>query len=205
MSCILACAAVLLFPDRSEAGKFSRRTRDRALPNAQWCPLAADEVLEFKADSSSAKIQFVATEREGQRVDNVFVVEKSVYQSRLIEDEDCNRESDPRFVFDPLDGAPLLFLERFDADANGWKLNLASWQPDVGENDTGALQLDESGGGGAIVVSGLQKGRTYVVGSWWYTESGEASFTIYVDTPGRIGCGGSGLQAAADGLAAFED
>ena len=185
---LLSCLTALLLPEPAAADKITRKTRLRAFPTG-WCPLTPADVLEFKATGSSATVRLVADRQPGQRLNDIYVVEKSFFQQNLVNDETCD-DAGPDWgsFFNPLvTGA--LFLETFDGDANGWKLTKSSWDP-----GTGTLALQPNGLGG-IIVSGLQKGRTYVVGARWWTEDEGAVLTLKVDTKGTLGCGPEGLVA----------
>jgi hypothetical protein len=184
---VLACITALLLPGAAEARKplkLDWRSRDRQVPSG-WCPLVfSSDLPEFKADGSSATIRFVVDRRPGQRIDDVYVVEKSVYLSNLEEDDLC----DNGLFFDP-ESARVAFLETFDSEANGWRPYLASWDED--EDDNGALFFEPTGLV-AVVVSGLRKGTTYVVGGSWYTDPDNtqgAVLNIRVDPRGQLGCG----------------
>lgn len=184
----LACVAALV-AETADADKLVRKSRERRIPDG-WCPLVAEDVLifQFKATGSSATLRLVADNRPGQRIDNVYVVEKRVFEENLVDDDECNRGK----TFDPLSGNAV-FVETFDSEANGWKLNGSSWQPGSspqGDQAGGALYLDANGLGG-VIVPGLKKGRTYVVGGWWYMEANPQGsvLTLKVDTRGQLGCG----------------
>ena len=179
---LLSCLIALALPESAAADKIARKTRARNFPTG-WCPLTPADVLEFKATSSAATIRFVADKQPGQRIDNLYVVEKSLFQQSLVNDETCDDNGpDWGLFFNPL-VTPGVFLETFATDANGWKLNKSSWDP-----GTGSLVL-QPGGLGGVLVSGLKKGRTYVVGGWWSTEDEGAVLTLKVDTKGQLGCG----------------
>lgn len=185
----LFCLAALL-PEIASADKLVRKTGDRKTPSG-WCPLVAEDVLlfQFKATSSSATIRLVADNRPGQRIDNVYVVEQSVFEQNLVNDDFCGNGS----TFDPSNGNAL-FLETFDSEANGWKMNGSIWAPGSAPStngSVGALHLNPNGLGG-VIVAGLKKGRSYVVGGWWYTDPANtegAILTLKVDTKGTLGCG----------------
>lgn len=185
---LLSCLIALALPQTAAADKITRKTRLRQFPTG-LCPLSAADVLEFKATGSSATVRFVADRQPGQRIDNIYVVEKTFFQQSLVNDETCD-DAGPDWgpFFNPLvtrEG----FLETFDTDANGWKLNKSSW-----DEGTGSLALQPDGLGG-VIVSGLRKGRTYVVGGSWSTEDAGAVLTLKVDTKGTLGCGPEGLTA----------
>src|SRR5215210_3877659 len=110
----LACLAVLL-PELANADKLVRKSRDRKIPDG-WCPLVSEDVLifQFKATSSSATIRLAADNRPGQRIDNIYVVEKSVFEENLVDDDECNGGK----TFDPLNGNAAVFVETFDSEAN---------------------------------------------------------------------------------------
>lgn len=185
---VLACLTALLLPDWAEAArkppKTDWRSPQRQFPS-EWCPLVFTAPLpEFKAEGTSATVRFVVDGRPGQRIDDVYVVEKSVYQTHLTDDEECQNGK----VFDP-SSAPVAFLETFDSEANGWRPYQASWSREADGN--GALFFNPNGLV-AIVVSGLQKGTTYVVGGSWYTDPDHtlgAVLNIRVDPSGQLGCG----------------
>lgn len=201
---VLVCLAALLLPVAAEARKplkLDWRSRDRQTPTG-WCPLVFTSSLpEFKAEGSSATIRFVVDRRPGQRIDDVYVVEKSVYQANLVNDDLC----DNGLVFDPRRGAPVAFFEPFDSEANGWRPYQAAWGR--GEDDgNGALFFGPTGLV-AIVVSGLQKGTTYVVGGSWYTDPDNtvgAVLNIRVDPKGQLGCGPESIVFQGDLLSADE-
>jgi hypothetical protein len=187
----LACLVALLVPERADADKVTRKTRDRKFPSG-WCPLVSEDVMAFtfKATGSSATIRFVADNRPGQRIDDIYVVERSVFQANPVTDADCENGS----TFDPLSGEAL-FVETFDSEANGWKLNGSAWGPGSAPTSAGGALLLNPNGLGGVIVSGLKKGRTYVVGGWWYTEDENtegAVLTLKVDTKGQLGCGPDG-------------
>ena len=201
---ILLCLAVLL-PELADADKLVHKSRERKYPFG-WCPLVSEDVLlfQFKATSSSATIRLVADKRPGQRIDNIYVVEKSVFEENLVNDDTCDNGS----TFDPLSGNAL-FVETFDSEANGWKLNGSSWAlgsaPEA--ENSGALHLNPNGLGG-VIVAGLKKGLTYVVGGWWYTDIDNtegAILTLKVDTKGQLGCGSDKSVAGASNVLAWED
>ena len=184
----LVCVVALL-AETANADKLVRKTRDRTIPDG-WCPLVAEDVLlfQFKATGNSATIRLVADNRPGQRIDNIYVVEKSVFEQNPVDDDECNGGK----TFDPFSGKAV-FVETFDSEANGWKLNGSSWQSGSspeGDEDGGALYLDANGLGG-VIVPGLKKGHTYVVGGWWYMEANPQGsvLTLKVDTKGQLGCG----------------
>lgn len=186
----LSCMFALLLPELAAADKIARKSHERRFPSG-WCPLPAEDVLEFKATGSSATIRFVADPKHEQAIDNIYVVEKALFQQSLINDDTCDDAGDWGPFFNPLITRGG-FLETFNADANGWKLNKSSWR-----EDTGALYLQTNGLGG-VIVSGLKKGRTYVVGASWFTDDQNtegAVLTLKVDTKGQLGCGPEGLAA----------
>lgn len=185
---VYACLGALLLTAGAEAArkppKLDWQSRDRQVPSG-WCPLVfgSGPLPEFKADGTSATIRFVVDKNPGQRIDDVYIVEKSVYQSHLVSDDDCNNG----LFFDPF-RAPVAFLETFDFEANGWRPFRAGWDE---EDGNGALFFEEDGLV-AIVASGLRKGTTYVVGATWYTDADHtrgAVLNIRVDPSGQLGCG----------------
>lgn len=185
---LLSFLITLALPESAAADKIARKTRERRFPTG-FCPLTAEDVLEFKATGSSATVRFVADRQPGQRIDNLYVVEKSFFEQNLVNDETCD-DNGPDWgpFFNPLVTRGG-FLETFDTDANGWKLNKSSW-----DQGTGSLALQPDGLGG-VIVSGLQKGRRYIVGGWWSTEDEGAVLTLKVDTKGQLGCGRESLVA----------
>jgi hypothetical protein len=202
VSFVLVCLAALLLPVAAEARKplkLDWRSLDRRFPSG-WCPLVFPANLpEFKAEGSSATLRFVVDGRPGQRIDDVYVVEKSVYQANLVNDDNCGNG----LVFNPGSGAPVAFFETFGSEANGWRPYLVSWGKGT-DDGNGALFFQPTGLV-AIVVSGLKKGTTYVVGASWYTDfenTEGAVLNIRVDPRGQLGCGTDSLvvQGAQSGL-----
>jgi len=184
---VCVCLGALLLATGAEAArkppKLDWRSRDRQVPSG-WCPLVFTGPLpEFTADGTSATVRFEVDGRSGQRLDEVYIVEKSVYQSNLVFDSECGNG----FFFDPF-RVRVTFLETFDSEANGWRPFRTRWDED---NGNGALFFDTNGLV-AVVASGLKKGTTYVVGAQWYTDPDHtqgAVLNIRVDPSGQLGCG----------------
>jgi len=203
---LLACIAALFVTAVAEAKprkppKLDWRSRDRPFPFG-WCPLTftPSNLPEFTAQGASATLRFVVDRRPGQRIDNVYVAEKSVFLENLATDTIC----DNGLTFDPFN-APVVFLETFDSEANGWRPYLTSWNKD--DQGNGALAFEPTGLV-AIVISGLKKGKTYVVGAEWYTDVDNtegAILNIKVDPSGQLGCGPDKASVGAGELFSVDE
>jgi len=167
----LVCLTLTLtLTNTAEARLLRRRSLDRAIPSGT-CPLGSflGGDLRFTADGPSATLKFAASGDPLQQIDDVFVVDEALYT--VTPEGSCNG-------FDPFDvtSGTAVFLERFDSEANGWSL--------AGARLVGGSLAVDPGGSASITVSGLQPGRTYVVGASWFTDPDESNnlITLSVDT-----------------------
>jgi hypothetical protein len=180
--CGLASLALLLAP--TAEGKILRsRTQDRGFPggNGGWCPLDpldAGGFLRFQADGPSAVLSFAPNAQPGQRIADVFVVEESEYENEHNQEDDsfCGLGK----VFNLASGTAV--VDSLASEAHGWSLVGAGFSAGLaGPNGGGSLALNP-GGKASITFTGLQKGKTYVVGCFWFTKGDGNVLSLSVDT-----------------------
>lgn len=188
--CVGAAFATLL-PEPADADKLRWRSRVRNFP-VDWCLIEGDEAnwRVFRTDTGVARITFTADQVPDQRIDNIYVVEKAVYDSLLNLAEFANVECTETPVYDfNATAGDEAFLATFDDGADGWELYGASWAPGsaprnpFGSPDAvgGSIRLDP-GSTASVLVTGLQAGVDYVVGGWWSTQLEGQQLTVDVDT-----------------------
>ncbi|MFL6198588.1 MAG: hypothetical protein ACJ76J_05405 [Thermoanaerobaculia bacterium] len=193
-TCIIAFVIALL-PEPANADKLRWRSRVRDFPS-NWCLIEGEQRLVFQAEDSSARITITADDVPDQRIDNIYVVKRSIYESFLVDPflEETNVQCSETKVYNfNASGSNEAFLATFDSNANDWELNGASWNPEsaprspIGEPDNvgGSIRLDP-GNSASVLISGLQPGVEYVVGGWWFTQLEGQQLTIDVETEPEI-------------------
>lgn len=184
----------------ADARRSSRRLTSLVRPG--WCALISEnantpqrEVFVFEADGPSATITFLS-HNEGLRIDNVYVIEEDLFdlfaRPHLDSLRECGVPEDVIYDFDA-PGAEEVYLEIFDVEPTGWRYELAAWTDQPALDDApasaprrpfddppsddrgGAIEL-ALGGWAGTTIEGLEAGKRYVVGAWW--------FGLGPDTPG---------------------
>ena len=187
------------------------KTLDRRYPTA-YCPIDNDTFdLTFTATTDRIKIRIQADNRtpggiwNEQRVDNMIVVPKSVFDAhrRLISNfTACYLDPPGPALYQGYDfsaaGTPESFFELFDTNAVLWDLTNYGYFDNVSFNASaprvsttgtdrtgGALALgrDEDGNvtvGTDFTVTGLTPGTLYILTGWWHTQFlNTFTFTFY--------------------------
>ena len=203
---------------------------ERRFPQGVYCPLDNDDFnLTFVAEGPFARITFDAANYSNgnwlhRRLDNIAVVAKSVYDAnkRVTQGySECyfspGHPDTPGYDFT---GAvsPEVYLNLFDANADGWDLNrLAYFEPpgsgvSAPRNPAGTAPLDFTGGAlglgkigdGAVnvhttvLVSGLTAGTQYILVGWWYMDNDIKPMTVTVDTAPCVVLDGDGVGDCTD-------
>ena len=182
---------------------------ERRFPVNLYCPIDNDDFnLTFVAEGPFVRLTFTANnEFEGnwlhRRLDNIAVVAKSTYDANKIVTpgfdacyESPGSPNTPGYNFAAA-GTTEVFLDLFDADADGWDLARGAYfqpgpgtsappNPTSGATSGGALGLGRQSDGAAtvsttILVSGLTAGVQYIVTGWWYIEDFLQPMTVTID------------------------
>ncbi|HEX6849926.1 MAG TPA: putative metal-binding motif-containing protein [Candidatus Polarisedimenticolaceae bacterium] len=183
----------------TQALEFSK-TIDRRFPAFMYCPIDNQSFdLTFTAESDRVRIRisganYAGTEWLQQRLDNMVVVEKAVFDANRILTpgfEDCyispGPANYPGYNWTAA-GTTEKFLDLFDANASAWDLTnfgfydngtfaSAPRNPVTGGDRTGgALALGRQTDGSVNVstdftVTGLTPGQLYVLTGWWYVNA----------------------------------
>ncbi|MFL6290971.1 MAG: hypothetical protein ACJ759_08770, partial [Thermoanaerobaculia bacterium] len=130
-TCIIAFVIALL-PEPANADKLRWPSRVRDIPNDPdaWCLIEGEQRLVFQAEDSSARITITADDVPDQRIDNIYVVKRSIYESFRVDPGDTNVQCFDTRVYDfNAPGSNEAFLATFGSNANGWELYGASWIP----------------------------------------------------------------------------
>lgn len=193
--CVAASFVITLLPDPAGADKLRWRSRVRNFPN-NWCLIEGEDRLVFQAQSGAARITFTADQVPDQKIDNIYVVERVVYEGSLYPPEFANVQCFDTPVYDFNDlGTDEAFLATFDHGADGWELYGSSWDAESAPRNPlpfgdpnavgGSIRLDP-GSSASVLITGLQPGVEYVVGGWWYTQLEGQQLTVDIESEPEI-------------------